>query len=309
MGTGWEKRLEILQRDVEQLMLAPLREHNWTIHRVKEYEAGEYLIVDAERGGQRHKAAILYSSATDNAVYKRLDAQVEHIFLHGDKYHLESYAYGIKTPIDVLDDFHDVLIQWNQMSAPGKFAPNAPPVPSTGQPEHLHLLSETPIDAIWLRLRQLTSVTLASKLVVSRAASVSVQFDDATMRRKAEGLSFALRNAIDYFHGAGARNVSQRVLNLYYGSIAFVFAEMLASPKGATALGEIENATKYGHGLYTIDGEKDDLEHLVVGVISNGLFPKWMQFLGLDTTQGGSNSERQACKLRRRGSFFPGYVR
>lgn len=286
MSTGWDTRLKILQDDAERMMLAPLREHNWTIHEVKEYEAGEYLIVDVERGGYRHKVALLYTSGTANAVYKRLAAQVEHIFLHGEKYKLESYAYGIKTPIDELADFHDVLVRWNQESAPGKFAPDAPPaVARTAQADHLHLLSETPIDAIWLRLRQLTSVTLASKLVASRASGAGVQLNDAAMRRKAEGLSFALRNATDYFHGAGARNVSQRVLNLYYGSMAFVFAEMLASPNGTTALGEIEEATKYGHGLYSIDGEKDDLEHLVVGVLATGLFPKWMRFLGLDTTK------------------------
>ena len=76
------------------------------------------------------------------------------------------------------------------------------------------------------------------------------------------------------------RNVSQRVLNLYYGSLAFAFAEMLASPIGPTTLGKIEDSTKQGHGLYTLDSKDNSLEHLVVGVISSGFFPSWMKSMG-----------------------------
>lgn len=285
MSTGWDLRLGILKDDAERQMLSPLREHNWTIHSVHEYEDGEYLIVDVERGGQRHKVALLYSSGTANAVYKRLASQVEHIFLHGEKYKLESYAYGIQTPIDILDDFHDLLVRWNEASAPGKFAPDSPPPIVAKKSDHRRLLSDSPIEAIWLRLRQLTSVTLASKLVTSRAEADGVMLDAAATRAKAEGVSFSLRNAIDYFQAAGARNVSQRVLNLYYGSMAFVFAEMLAAPSGASALAEIEDSTKQGHGLCTVDGNTDGLEHLVVVVTANGFFPKWMRFLQLPTKE------------------------
>ena len=40
----------------------------------------------------------------------------------------------------------------------------------------------------------------------------------------------------------------------------------LASPVGPKALAEIEESTKQGHGLYTVDGSSDGLEHLVVGI-------------------------------------------
>jgi hypothetical protein len=286
MSAGWDIRLKSLKNEAEQKMLTPLRKHNWTVHSVEEFEDGEYLIIDVERGGQRHKVALLYTSATGNAVYKKLVSQVEHIFLCSPKYMLESYAYGIETPIDILDDFHDLLVRWNEASAPGKFAPESPsPLAAAKKPEYRHLLAEAPIDAIWLRLRQLTSVTLASKLVSARASANGVSLDASVTRSKAEGVSFSLRNAIDYFQAAGARNVSQRVLNLYYGSMAFVFAEMLAGPKGAVALAEIEDATRFGHGLYTIDGEGGSLDHLVVGINANGLFPKWMQFLEMPTKE------------------------
>ena len=58
------------------------------------------------------------------------------------------------------------MVAWNNASATGKFAPHKPAAPIAAQPpKHRTLLSEEPIEAIWLRLRQLTSVTLARKLV------------------------------------------------------------------------------------------------------------------------------------------------
>jgi hypothetical protein len=269
-----------LQRAVEETVVAPLREHSWTIHETRAVEAGEYILVDTERGGQRHKIAVLYSSAVANDVYQRLAREVEHIFVHGGLYQVESFARGITLPIEVLHDFHQLLLKWNAASAPGRFVPGAAVPIEAKPPKHRTLLAEAPIDAIWLRLRQLESVTLARKLVETRAHDASIELNAPAIAAKAEGLAYALRNAVDYYRGQQHTNVSQRVLNLYYGTLAFAFAEMLADPRGAKTLGEIEEWTKQGHGLYTIDGMSSDLEHLVVGVIASGFFPRWMSAMG-----------------------------
>jgi hypothetical protein len=285
VSTGWATRLAILHRDAEDKILAPLRVHNWTLHGVREFEHGEYLIIDAERGGQRHKISLLYTSGTANAVYRKLSGEVEHIFINGELYKLESFAYGIETPISPADDFHNVLVEWNAASSPGKFAPGAPvELTPSAPPAHQRLLSETPIEAVWLRLRQLSSVSLARKAVETRARSAGVRLDASAVENKAVGLAYSLRNATDYFHARDVRNVSQRVLNLYYGTLGFAFAEMLAAPDGSKALSEIEDSTKQGHGLYTVDGSTDSLEHLVVGVIASGFFPSWMKSLGSDVS-------------------------
>ena len=126
MSAGWDIRLKSLKNNAEQKMLTPLRKHNWTLHNVEEFKNGEYLLIDVERGGQRHKVALLYTSATGNAVYQKLVSQVEHIFLCSSNHMLEPYAYGTETPIDILDDFHDLLVRWNEASASGKFAPESP---------------------------------------------------------------------------------------------------------------------------------------------------------------------------------------
>src|SRR6202034_4120703 len=102
---------------------------------------------------------------------KALATQVEHIFFNGQPYRLESFAYGLDKPVSSADDFHSVLVEWNRASSDGKFVleteeaqfvePNAP--------RARLLLSEEPIEAIWLRIRQLQSVTLAKKLIARRA--------------------------------------------------------------------------------------------------------------------------------------------
>lgn len=299
MSHGWDLRLGILRSDTDQLALTHLRLHGWEPITVRAVEQGEYLLVDAERGGSKHRIGVLYSAGVANATYKALAPQVEHIFVRGgiSDENRKSFAYGITTPISALEDFFNLLATWNTDSAPGKFAPVAKPTSLPKQPDHRRLLSETPIDAIWLRLRQLGSVTLARKLVEGRAHTAGVSLSDDVMRTKAEGVAYALRNAIDYYNQRDVRNVSQRALNLYYGTMAFVFAEMLAAPSGATALAAIEDSTKYGHGLYTIDGPDGGLDQLVVGALASGLFPTWLKFLGLPTTSLSSRKPKQHSEL------------
>ena len=284
MSTGWETRLGILRQDAETKLLSPLHTHGWTATVESEVENGEYLIIAAERAGHTHRVALMYSSATANTVYKSLAPKVEQIFIKGELYKLESYAYGIDTPVTTADEFHGLLVRWNNESSTGKFAPSAASTPIAAQPpKHRTLLAEAPIDALWLRLRQLTSVSLARKLVQSRAENDGVTLTAEVVQSKAEGLAFSLRNAGDYFRMRDDQNVSQRVLSLYYGSMSFAFAEMLADPKGPATLADIEDGTKQGHGLCTLDGERDGLERVVVSTVATGFFASWMKFLGIPT--------------------------
>jgi len=303
VSAGSEQRLAILRRDADAKLLSPLRTHSWTAKIEREVEDGEYLIITAERGGHNHRVAIMYSSATKNAIYKSLATRVEHIFINGELYKLESYAYGIDRPVTSADDFYSVLAAWNDASSVGKFAPESPLAKDDARPpRHRTLLSETPIEAIWLRLRQLSSVTLARKLVSARALEAGVALDSDVLNTKAQGVAFALRNAIDYFQLRDSQNVSQRVLNLYYGSLSFAFAEMLASPTGPATLAEIEESTKQGHGLCTVDGEDEGLEKIVVGVIATGFFPTWLKFLGLATDSFPSRKPRTYGDLKKQAA-------
>jgi hypothetical protein len=279
MDTGGQLRLQILRGRAEEKILAPLRKHGWSAKILREIEADSgYLVIEAERAGARHRVAMLYASATRNEVYRQLAAETEHIYLNGAPYMLESFTGGITTPVSVVDDFFDLLVKWN---AETQDAVGIDPVAEEIHPvvqKNTVIQSDNPIQGIWIRLRQLHSVTVARKTVQKRLEQAGETRDDGAIQAKAEGLAFAVRNATDYFRLRDEQGVSQRVLNLYYGTLSFAFAEMLAKPQGPATLGEIEEVTKQGHGLYTVDGPTGGLNELVVGVIASGFFPRWMAF-------------------------------
>jgi hypothetical protein len=278
---GQKMRMEILRRDAQRNIFEKLRTHNWSEKIEREFPDG--LIISAERGGHRHTIALIYSSATDNKVYKSLAAEVEHIFFNGPPYLVEQFTQGGTTPFGSVNDFYELLLEWNKASADGKFASGDEEKSTAAEPTILRprlLLADEPIEAIWLRLRQLQSVTLARKMIGARALAVHVNLDADSLQSKAQGVAYALRNASDYFQAKDGQTFSQRVLNLYYGSLSFAFAEMLAAPRGAKALSDIEDSTKAGHGLYTIDGTSDGLEQIVVGVLPSGFFPAWAKSIG-----------------------------
>lgn len=47
------------------------------------------------------------------------------------------------------------------------------------------------------------------------------------LQSEMEGVSYLVQNAIDYFDNASTENLTQRMLNLYYGTLALMEAEML----------------------------------------------------------------------------------
>lgn len=289
MDTGANARLNILKQDAELKILGPLRRHGWKIETLNESASGDgHLVYRAERGSHGRAFALLYSSASSNATYKAIEDQgVHHILINGDLWKVESCAYGIKIPISSANEFLLLLIEWNRATSEGKFAPGDDDIETDEEEDaggHRVLLSETPIEAIWLRIRQLHSVRLTAKQIATNAPRRGSSLNDTDLRSKAEGVAFALRNATDYFSASQTRNVSQRVLNLYYGTMAFAFAEMLASPAGPTSLAQIEEATKRGHGLYTIDGLTRDIEDLVIGIMRAGFFSHYLTFLGKDVS-------------------------
>ncbi|WP_454812163.1 YaaC family protein [Labrys neptuniae] len=287
MDTGLNPRLAILREKVEMSIISPLKHHGWTASIEREVLEGEYLIVKAERGGHVRTCGILYSCATDNRIYKSLESQVGAIFFQGQPYHLESYAYGIQKPVRSMDDFQLTIIEWNKESSDGKFAPDAPDLADAEDEEpsadkHRLLLSEMPIEAIWLRLRQFQSIKLSIKLIEDRLRRAGASLPQDIVSGKAQGVAYAFRNASDYYAASQTRNLSQRILNLYYGTMAFAYAEMLALPGGASSLADIERITSQGHGLYTIEGSTHDLHDLVVGIIRSGFFTSWMTSTGMD---------------------------
>jgi hypothetical protein len=190
---GWKMRADLLRRDAEQKLLVPLREHRWTAEIERVVEEGEYVVVAAERNGHERRVALVYSSATDNAVFRHLDEAVDLTVFNGRPYWVDEFTRGVSRPILSADDFHGELVEWNRLSAPDKLSPaathpelveEAPPGPRAR-----NLLSEVPIDAIWSRLSRLKSATLARKAVGARAAAGALQLAAGDLQTKGDGVA------------------------------------------------------------------------------------------------------------------------
>jgi hypothetical protein len=277
-GQGVEQRMKILHEAAAQQLLKPFHTHGWDAIVSSENAHGEYLIVEAKKGAMTRRVALLYTSATDISHYKALDAAVDHIFANGALYHIESFTQGIRKPVTPIADFFPVLVAWNKELTPDIHKALPPARPRRVR----QITGENPLAGIWSLLDQFASVTLAEKLIRRRAAEESVVLTPGAVRKKAEGVAFAMRNASDYFRGVSFESLNRRIVTLYYGSIALAFAEMLASPKGPADLDEVEGMTKFGHGLYVLPSGTGDFGGLNVGVIASGFFPRWAAFLDHD---------------------------
>jgi len=278
-GYGIELRMDVLHNAAKHQMLGPLSSHGWNASIVEESKDGEYLVIDATKGTKKHSVALMYSSATDNRHYKWLEGRVNHIFINGQLYHVQSYARGINTPVSSLDDFFPLLVEWNKELAPPKLSKKV----ANHSDTILRIVSENPLASIWSRLNQFSSSELAKKLVLRRAEKDGLELTNEQVLSKASGIAFALGNAADYYKGAPNESLNKRVLSLYYGTLSFAFAEMLAAPNGPSDLDQLEGMTKQGHGLFAMSSVTGHFGDLKVGVLATGFYPNWVNFLGYDT--------------------------
>ena len=95
VDSGKQARFKILRDEAERKIVAPLRLHNWIANIDREVDAGEYLVISAERAGVSRRVAIFYTSATENGAYKQAATEVEHIFFRGEPYLVDLFTYGL----------------------------------------------------------------------------------------------------------------------------------------------------------------------------------------------------------------------
>lgn len=286
MDSGKEARLGILEAAAKLDIIEPFEKHNWECSIDGQFPNGEYIVVKLKKSDAEFKIGLLYSCATANGIYKILDKTVDLIVLNSEFYHLESYAYGIEKEVIEKSTIQTYVIKWNSLVSAGKISAGGPKKPKIKPREFTsYIQSESPIKQIWSRIKQFKTKGLSKKLVIERYASKGITYSSETAESKAEGLAFCIQNGCDYFEAASEQKLNQRIVSLYYGAIAFASAEMLASPEGPSSIDEVENMTKFGHGLYTFDSIDDNsFEGFVVGVLSNGFFKKWVGFLGADVS-------------------------
>ncbi|MCQ2002859.1 YaaC family protein [Rhizobium sp. NRK18] len=273
-------RVRILKGDIEQQVIKPMRSHGWTVSIVSEQNAHDVVELEATKEARTARFAFLYTTAIDNSYFRQIASRNERIFYHGQPYRLDSYARGVEVPIEPMGDFFPVLVELNKQLEPtGIFHALKP-----RRRRSRRITDENPQQSVLTRLEQFTSPFLCRKLVAERAEYAGYPLSDDILKSKAEGMAFSVSSALDYFRVRQDDPLNKRILGLYYGSLAFAFAEMLASPSGPHDLDEVEGITKLGHGLYTLGSTGIELPDLTVGVLASGFLPRWLDFLGYDTS-------------------------
>lgn len=289
-------RLEILRREVIQAVLKPLRSHGWEASVAREIDHGSYININASKGAHSTRFSILYSSSEiDNAEYRRLSTEVDHIFFQGQPYRLDSFAQGVNVPVEPLAAFFPFLVKLNKAVEPDRSPSINPRRPMTTR----RLISENPLDTVIARLQQFTSVSLAHKLIERRCVAENYQLPPKIIDSKATGVAYSMRSALDYLTVRPTEQLNRRILGLYYGVMAFAQAEMLAAPKGPSDLDEIEGMTKQGHGLYALPGPQGGFADLHVGVLATGFLPRWLSFLSHDTEDFPNKKPRSINDLEK----------
>jgi hypothetical protein len=294
-------RVDILRGEAEREILEQFRKHGWSATIVHENSHRDSLEIAAEKCGKAVRIGVLYTTSTDNAHYRELEQRVEHIFFHGGSYLLEQYAHGIHIPVEPISDFFPYLVSLNRQVEPDR----SPKIRRSPTLAVRRITDENPLESVLTRLQQFTSVHLAAQLVMRRAVHENVDLTPECVSSKAAGIAFAMRNALDYFSLSPADRLNKRVLGLYYGTMAFGFAEMLASPSGPSDLDEVEAMTKQGHGMYAIDGPSGSFADLHVGVLASGFLPRWLAFLGHDTSAFSKKKPGTASDI---GTVLPGMI-
>ena len=293
---GHRSRLDILRQRLD-LVLETLERHHWEVE-ITEKVCPDHLILICSKGGLEHRiVAPYYSDQQKNLANSLRGSNVaamfdNHLGPFDEAMHRE--ADGI--PLYGREALANLIVSWNTQLAP---APeSALRIESKECWPFLRMTSERPEDAIWLRLRQYKSEKLALRLVQNRAEQSDAEVKDSELASKAQGIAFLMRNVDDYFQDNGSKSLSQRILNLYYGTLGLAQAGILASHDGPSSLEEVESFTARGHGLYALVEPGGGFGDIEVGILHTGFFSKWLEFLGHDVSDFPKKRAKDVASIR-----------
>jgi hypothetical protein len=92
---GSLQRKALLSEDCMNDLVRPLRDAGWSVEVQEPDEKGLYMTATAKSGAERFGVALLYSCATENALYKKLAETSRAILYRGPPYQQEQFAHGI----------------------------------------------------------------------------------------------------------------------------------------------------------------------------------------------------------------------
>lgn len=97
--SGVELRKAVLAEDAINDLVRPLRNAGWSVQITEPDEEALFVIATATSGSNRLSVALLFSCATENALYRELASKVDAILYRGAPYKQASFTSGITVPI------------------------------------------------------------------------------------------------------------------------------------------------------------------------------------------------------------------
>lgn len=285
----------ILKQEIDSRMKEAFDAHGWVYEITETVADGEAFIITVSKRGERRQIALLYPYATSNRVYRRLDGRVDTFVIQGGIQGPNSFTQGVTKPIITLGNLNRILLEWDAQLPDSIQDKEAPSIEAHQEALGL-IMSENPLEQIWTRIAGLRSRKIAENILRIRYEQEGKAVPDSVLSTKAEGISFSMQNSFDYFRTAQSQSLTQKILNLYYGTVAFMIAETLVNDTKQKSLSDIEDVTKQGHGLYTVDTGDSPLD-FVTGVIQSGLFSSWLRSRNFQTDSFPPKKPRKKADL------------
>jgi hypothetical protein len=140
------------------------------------------------------------------------------------------------------------------------------------------LVAENVSEAVWLRLRRLTSSTLCERVIAARAPTLPA----AVITKKGQELAFAIRSALGYWRSEPG-SLNAKVLTRYYALLQITIAEQVASPDSTADLAEIQAHTESGHGLWAMAAPEGTFPaNYMIACRDRGHFYQYCRFRGIE---------------------------
>lgn len=158
------------------------------------------------------------------------------------------------------------------------------------------LVAENVTEAVWLRLKRLSSENLCHQVLSKRHP----EMEQEILATKSQGMSSAIRSALGYWETQQG-GLNSKILSRYYAILQITIAEQIASPDPAENLATAQKHTEHGHGLYTLnEGGDSMLGSYYIGCLKSGHFPAYLRSLGHSITPYASDKRPrkfQDCDL------------
>jgi hypothetical protein len=144
--------------------------------------------------------------------------------------------------------------------------------------------TDAPLRHIWSRLSWLTDPSSAGELIERRAGDrLSDAARPGAIGGKAEGLSYAVRQAREYFSPPPDTNPTLAALSYYYGALWLLGGMVIADPASEWGRDDVAWATAQGHGIKALaDPDAGFPSSVVMYLTGDGFLGRYLKQTGRD---------------------------